>query len=197
MRFNKDILIVIFCFLAALRFQMVNASEMPLIQQNEQGIALDGYSVVSYFQRGMAEKGSSEFQVDHEGITYQFTDVEQVALFTQSPTRYLPAHGGWCSLMLSGSGNLTPANPEHYKIVDGKLLLFWGGDYKGQAISGLTNWNSKTGDKPHKDSKRLAKADKTWARVQAGEKTPKLLIFSPVDNDRLNAEQQNVARKQY
>lgn len=197
MRFNKVILIAICCLLTTQGVQVVNASEMSLIQQNDQGIALDGYSVVSYFQKDMAEKGSPEFQVDHKGVTYYFTDAEQVDLFTQSPDRYLPAHGGWCSLMLSGSGNLTPVNPEHYKIVDGKLLMFWGGDYKGQAISGLTNWNSKTDDKPRKDSKRLAKADKAWARIQAGDKTPTLLIFSPVDNDRLTIEQQDAARKQY
>jgi len=56
---------------------------------------------------------------------------------------YRPAHGGWCSLMLSGSGNLTPADPETFKIVDGQLLLFWSGEFNGNAVDGLANWESK------------------------------------------------------
>ena len=138
-----------------------------------------------------------EFQAEYEGVKYYLTDTEQLKMFNADPQSYLPAHGGWCSLMMSGSGNLTPANPESYKIVDGKLLLFWSGDYKGQAISGLSNWHSKTDGKAAKESKRLKKANKTWEKLVQGKNKPNVLVFSPADDDRLNQAQRKAARKQY
>ncbi|WP_395373484.1 YHS domain-containing (seleno)protein [Marinicella sp. W31] len=167
------------------------------IQQNDQGLGLGGYSPVSYFQRNKAEKGVPAFEAMYEGVRYYLTDVEQLALFNADPQRYLPAHGGWCSLMLSGSGNLTPANPESYKIIDDRLLLFWSGDYKGQAISGLSNWHSKTDGKAKKETKRLLKANRAWEKIQKGKSEPHLLVFSPQDDNRLNASQRAAAKKQY
>ena len=169
----------------------------PWIQQNDQGVGLDGYSPVSYFQRDKAEKGLPDFAAMYQGVRYHLTDAEQLALFQADPQSYLPAHGGWCSLMLSGSGNLTPANPQSFKIIDDQLLLFWSGDYKGQAISGLSNWHSKTDGKAKKETKRLGKANKAWEKVQKGKSHPSLLVFSADDDNRLNASQRAAAKKQY
>ena len=114
-----------------------------LSRQGPVGVAIDGYSPVSYFTDGASEKGSAEFEVSHNGTSYWLTSAEQVNTFKSNPDRYQPAHGGWCSLMLTGSGQLTPANPESFRIVDDRLLLFWSGDFKGQAIDGSRNWHSK------------------------------------------------------
>lgn len=136
------------------------------------GLAIDGYSPVSYFERGKAEKGSAEFAVTHDGVTYHFTDAEQVAAFQASPETYEPAHGGWCSLMLSGSGQRTRANPESFKIVDGQLLLFWAGDFKGRYIDGAKNWETREDEQA-----TLAKANDTWTKILAGKKRSKIVEF--------------------
>jgi len=193
---KKPILLMIFVGVQLTGTAMAGPSH-AMIQQNDQGVALDGYSPVSYFQRDKAEKGSADYTAMHQGVRYHLTDAEQLEMFNADPVRYVPAHGGWCSLMLSGSGNLTPANPHSYKIVDGQLLLFWSGDYKGQAVSGLSNWHSKTDSKANKESKRLHKANKAWEKIQKGKRTPHLLVFSPDDDGRLSAEQRAAAKKQY
>ena len=169
--------------------------QQPLLryQQNDQGVAIDGYSPVSYFQRNAAQKGNPQYSVTHNELTYWFTDQEQVSLFNANPSKYLPAHGGWCSLMMSGSGNLTPANPESWKIVEGKLLLFWSGDYKGTPVSGLTNWATKTDNKPDKEHKRLQDADEQWHQVLEGKAT-QYVIFAEKDKAFLHSLQKEQAK---
>ncbi len=167
-----------------------------LIRIGSSGAALDGYSPVSYFTKGRAEQGVPEFAIDHEGVTYWLTDAGQVAQFTNNPQAYLPAHGGWCSLMLTGSGNMTPANPESFKIVQDRLLLFWSGDFKGQPVSGLRNWESKF-DGPTGEAKLLRKADRTWQALLAGKKREQVLFFNPGDLDRVNPNRRTAGKKQY
>lgn len=159
------------------------------------GLAIDGYSPVSYFQRDQAEKGNPEFSVTHQGITYWLTDQEQVDLFQQNPDKYAPAHGGWCSLMLSGSGSRTPANPESWKIVDDRLLLFWSGDYKGMAISGLKNWHSKTNREYDQELQRLGVADQTWAAILNGERESEIQFFNTGDMERVSEAQKAAGKR--
>jgi hypothetical protein len=140
---------------------------------DENGLAIDGYSPVSYFERGKAELGSSEYAVTHKGITYQLTDAQQVETFNADPDAYEPAHGGWCSLMFSGSGKRTRANPESFKIVNGQLLLFWAGELKGNYIDGAKNWETR-----EDEQKTLAKANETWAKIVAGKKRAKIVEFN-------------------
>lgn len=166
------------------------AGDLDLVRKNNQGVAIDGYSPVSYFQHGKPEQGSAAFSSEFQGATYWFTDAEQVALFEASPEKHTPAHGGWCSLMLSGSGRLAAANPESFKIVDDRLLLFWAGDFNGQAISGLANWESKG-----PDEKTLKKADKTWQALLSGKSDAEIIVFADHDYARLSDQDQAVAIK--
>lgn len=174
-----------------------HASEATMTRTNAQGLGIDGYSPVSYFEHNRAELGSAEYEWSWDGVRYRFTSQNQLQQFKQNPEQYLPAHGGWCSLMLSGSGNLTPANPESFTIVDGQLLLFWQGEYKGQHISGLSNWKSKTKGKLKKARKRLNKANQTWDKIVAGQAQPKLLLFADSDRERLDARRLKQAQKAY
>ncbi|NVK21471.1 MAG: hypothetical protein HWD86_03040 [Kangiellaceae bacterium] len=172
---------------------LTEQQKVNLMQQNDQGVAIDGYSPVSYFERGKAEPGSPQFSAHYNGVTYWLTDSAQLLAFNANPEKYAPAHGGWCSLMMSGSGNLTPANPESWKIVNGKLLLFWAGQYKDMQISGLKNWASKTNNETDRELKRLADAEEQWQEIQQGKNTG-LVIFSQKDNERLNAQQRAMAK---
>ncbi len=167
-----------------------------LSRQGPDKVAIDGYSPVSYFTKGQAEKGSVEFAVEYDGLTYWLTDAAQKEAFAVAPARYAPAHRGWCSLMLTGSGNLAVANPESFKIVDDRLLLFWSGEFKGQPIDGLSNWQSKFDDDKG-ERKLLAKADKTWEKLLSGSKTEQVLFFNQADADRVNEERRAAGKKMY
>lgn len=158
-----------------------DGNSSKLHRLNEQNVAIDGYSPVSYFTKAKAEHGSPEFIGKHQDVTYWLTDLEQVALFEQDPEKYLPAHGGWCSLMLSGSGKRSPANPEAWKIVNGQLLMFWSGNYQGTQISGLRNWEIKTEGDPKQETKRLKTANKTWLAILKGKRKSPVVLFNERD----------------
>ena len=38
-------------------------------------------------------------------------------------------------------GKKVPVNPMTYKIIDGKLYLFFNGDFNGKQFNTLTEWN--------------------------------------------------------
>ncbi|MBT8135677.1 MAG: hypothetical protein KJO54_01555 [Gammaproteobacteria bacterium] len=159
------------------------------------GVGIDGYSPVSYFTVGKAEQGDPQFAVSHDGVTYWLTSAGQVDLFNADPARYAPAHGGWCSLMLTGSGQMTPANPESFKILNDRLLLFWSGEFNGMSIDGGKNWESKFTDAAGEQA-LLDKADSTWWKLLAGGKQ-KIVLFNESDADRISRERLSGARKQY
>ena len=139
---------------------------------DKEGLALQGYSPVSYFDNKKAEKGSPEFAVTRQGITYHLTDVAQVEKFKANPGKYEPAHGGWCSLMMAGSGNRVEANPESFKIVGGKLLLFFHGDVRGNTVDGRANWQKRGNERG-----QLRNANKNWSQIKAGKKRSRIRTF--------------------
>ena len=187
-------LMVVVSLLAACAKEPRSTTE--LARQGPDNVAIDGYSPVSYFTKDVAEKGSPEFAVTFEGVSYWLTDDAQAQAFGAAPERYAPAHRGWCSLMLTGSGNLAVANPESFKIVDDRLLLFWSGDFKGQAISGLQNWESKFDDEAG-EMQLLGKADKTWTKLLSGAKQEEVVFFNAGDMERVNGARRAAGKKMY
>ena len=167
-----------------------------LSRQGADGVGIDGYSPVSYFSEGRAEPGNPKHAVVHNGVMYWLRSAEQVDSFKADPDRYQPAHGGWCSLMLTGSGQMTPANPESFKILDDRLLLFWSGDFKGTAIDGVKNWISKF-DNAAGEMALLRKADATWNKLLSGKAKQNVVLFSPGDQERISPERLQRAKKQF
>ncbi len=118
------------------------------------GIAVQGYDPVSYFKSGRAEKGNSTISSNHNGATYYFTSQENKNQFLKNPTQYEPQYGGWCAFAMGDYGKKVEINPETFKIVDGKLYLF----YNAYLNNTLKSWN--------KDEINLkTKADNNWAKI--------------------------------
>lgn len=90
---------------------------------DDSNVALQGYSPVSYIEDGEARRGSPEHKVEHNDVVYYLTDDSQVEQFQRDPGRYKPAFGGWCAFGMS-VGKRFRIDPEKFKIVDGRLLVF-------------------------------------------------------------------------
>lgn len=113
-------------------------------------LAVGGYDVVSYFT-GKPKPGNKSFFTTHSGVTYYFSSQANLDLFKKSPEKFEPAYGGWCAYAMGNSGEKVEINPETYKIVEGKLYLF----YNAYFTNTLPKWN--------KDENNLKlKADKNW-----------------------------------
>ncbi len=119
------------------------------------GVALSGYSPVSYFTKGYAEPGHPDFAVDHDGVTYLLANAEQAEQFKADPARYAPAFGGWCAFGMSISDKF-PIDPTNFKIIDDELFVF----LRNENIDARALWNQ--GDK--KELKKKANAH--WKKVQ-------------------------------
>jgi YHS domain-containing protein len=86
-------------------------------------VSLKGYDVVAYFAEGRPVKGSPEFRQDWDGIAYHFASEQHRAAFAANPDRYTPQFTALCATGVS-MGKKVEADPNVWKIVDGKLYLF-------------------------------------------------------------------------
>ena len=117
-------------------------------------LAIEGYDPVSYFTEGKAVKGRPELSVVHDGVTYHFSSAKNKAAFIGTPAQYEPQYGGWCAYAMGATGKKVEVDPETFKVLNGKLYLF----YHSVFNNTLTSWN--------KDEKSLnAKADANWRKL--------------------------------
>lgn len=117
----------------------------------ERGLAIQGYDPVAYFNQNKAVKGSKQFAVAAEGITYYLSSAANKELFLKDYKKYEPQYGGWCAYAMGATNDKVEIDPETFKIVNGKLYLFY------------HSWVNNTLNKWNKDEAGLkAKADKNW-----------------------------------
>src|SRR6202008_3796854 len=90
----------------------------------KKNLAMEGYDPVSYFV-GKPVEGKPELKITHKGVVYQFANQEDLNKFKASPDKYEPAYGGWCAYAMGESGEKVKIDPETFKILDGKLYLFY------------------------------------------------------------------------
>jgi len=118
----------------------------------ENKIAIQGYDPVSYF-KGKPSKGKKEIAATYEGVVYNFLSVANKDAFLKKPTSYEPQFGGWCAYAMGSSGDKVEIDPETFKILDGKLYLF----YNAYFNNTLKSWN--------KDEVNLKKkAESNWKK---------------------------------
>lgn len=86
--------------------------------------AIDGYDAVAYFTTGRATVGSDEFSWEWQGKSWWFADEKHLSLFQAAPERYAPEYQGYCANGLS-DGHLIKANPEIFRVIDGRLYMFY------------------------------------------------------------------------
>ncbi len=119
----------------------VNAQTESLRQKNfnvKKNLALEGYDPVSYFD-GEPKEGDEKYTISHMGITYYFVSSNNFSKFKSNPEKYEPAYGGWCAYAMGATGEKVKVDPETYKIINGKLYLF----YNFWGNNTLKDWNEK------------------------------------------------------
>ena len=119
----------------------------------QKNIALDGYDPVSYFDLKPTE-GNKKFGITYRGIVYLFVSQANLNKFKASPEKYEPAYGGWCAYAMGDTGEKVKIDPETYKILDGKLYLF----YNFWGNNTLEDWNEN-------ERALKIKADLNWKKI--------------------------------
>lgn len=150
---NKQILILLVVFISITAFGQTatkRAAEFNL----EKKVAIQGYDPVAYFTQKKAVKGKAAIATTHDGVIYNFSSQANKELFLKNPSAYEPQYGGWCAYAMGDKGDKVEINPETFKIVDGKLNLYYNAFFNNT----LKSWN--------KDEAGLKKkADTNWKKI--------------------------------
>jgi len=148
---KRTIFLLVFCSAYSLSAQTDEARKTNFnVKRN---LAIEGYDPVSYFDH-KPTKGESKWTVNFKGVTYNFSSEANLVKFKDTPEKYEPAFGGWCAYAMGESGEKVKVDPETFKIVEGRLCLF----YNFWGNNTLIDWN--------KNEKSLkAKADQNWKRI--------------------------------
>ena len=116
--------------LAALLLTLAGCATHNTVSDGADGkLMLKGHDPVSYFTLDKPAPGNPGIKADHEGVTYRFMNEENRALFVKSPDKYKPQYNGFCT---NGLVYAIPLGGNHdtYKIIDGRLFMFGGGNSK-------------------------------------------------------------------
>lgn len=148
----KQIIALLILFSCTQIYSQGNETDKRKKNYNLSGasVAISGYDAVSYFT-SKPKKGDKTISYLHNGVMYYFSSAANRDLFKKLPEKFEPAYGGWCAYAMGASGEKVEIDPETYKVVDGKLYLF----YNAYFNNTLPKWN--------KDELNLkTKADKNW-----------------------------------
>ena len=116
-------------------------------------IAIDGYDPVAYFKANKAIKGKKDLAVSHQGVIYYFSSGENKEEFKKNPSQYEPEYGGWCAYAMGAKGEKVSIDPETFKILNGKLYLFYNRFFNNT----LKSWNKE-------EVKLKPAADASWKK---------------------------------
>jgi len=146
--------LTLFVLLFVSVFSFAQNDSKRIAQYNlENKVAIQGYDPVAYFNRGKAVKGKKEILASYQGVIYKFSSNENKEAFLKNPSKYEPQYGGWCAYAMGSSGGKVEINPETFKIIDGKLYLF----YNAYFNNTLKSWNKDEDD-------LKSKADTNWKK---------------------------------
>ncbi len=86
------------------------------------GLAMNGYDVMSYWRGGDPQKGDPGISADYKGATWVFLNDENRQEFLSDPDRFAPQFGGYCAYAASQNA-VADVDPIAWRIWDDKLYL--------------------------------------------------------------------------
>lgn len=151
----KNLIVAIVLLIAGVQAAHAQDAALRVKEFNlDDKIAIEGYDPVAYFTAGKAVKGSNKLAVVHQGVTYYFSSEANKEEFKKNPSKYEPQYGGWCAYAMGAKGEKVSIDPKTFKIVGGKLYLFYNKFFNNT----LTDWNKD-------ENNLLHKADANWQKI--------------------------------
>ena len=149
----KNILLIVLLLFSLCSFSQ-KQNKRVLHFNLEQKLAIQGYDPVAYFKQGKAVKGKKEIAAMYDGVVYYFSMSVNKDYFLNSPSKFEPQYGGWCAFAMGDSNEKVSVNPETFKIIDGKLYLYYNAFFNNT----LKSWNKN-------EPTLKKKADANWNQM--------------------------------
>lgn len=138
----KSIVLVIIVWVSS---SVILLAQTPVYAPN--GVAINGYDPVAYFQDNKPVAGKAEFSFEWNGAKWQFASAENLAKFKEHPEQFAPQYGGYCAYGAS-RGYLAQTDAQAFTILDNKLYLNYNLEVRTEWMKDLNN--------------RIAKANENW-----------------------------------
>lgn len=149
----KKLVIIVLLIVTSIGFSQSQSKRVTEFNL-EKKVALQGYDPIGYFKQNKAVKGKKEIATTYDGVVYYFSSIENKNIFIKTPTKYEPQFGGWCAYAMGETGEKVEINPETFKIIEGKLYLF----YNAYFNNTLKSWNKN-------EIILKSKAEANWKKV--------------------------------
>jgi YHS domain-containing protein len=146
-------ILLLLLLLAGTAFAQTSETRQKQYNLGSSGLAIQGYDPVAYFLSNKAIEGEKDFSASYNGVTYRFASKQNKDEFTRNPARYEPQFGGWCAFAMGKKGEKVEIDPETFKILDGKLYLF----YNKYFNNTLKSWNQN-------EPRLQTQADHNWMK---------------------------------
>lgn len=148
-RYNRYLTVL--CAVVLLCLNTLHAKQSVDYYQTK-GVFIAGYDPVAYIKENKAVKGQQDIQYSYEGTVIYFSSKANQQAFIKDPQAFLPQYRGWCAYAMADSGDLVEIDPQTFKVIDGKIYLF----YKGWLGNTLKKWNKKD------DASQIEQANQHW-----------------------------------
>jgi YHS domain-containing protein len=132
----KQALVIFFVFLTNVTFSQTTDFRVKQFNLDD-GVAIKGYDPVAYFTQNKAIKGKRDISYAYHGVNYYFSTQTDLQAFQTNPEKYEPQYGGWCAYAMGHDGSKVEVDPETFKIINGKLFLFYNRFFNNT----LKSWN--------------------------------------------------------
>lgn len=144
-------LFLVLMIIAAAMAAACSTADAVALNTDNTGLSLRGYDTVAYFAVDNAVKGDAKYSYVWNGAKWLFSSEENMNKFMANPEAYAPQFGGYCAYAVS-EGYTADADPEAWKVVDGKLYLNYSMEVK-------ETWEKNQGE-------RIANAKKNWQQFK-------------------------------
>jgi len=145
------LILLLFTLVPAAVYGQTGKSHLNL---NKNGLALGGYDAVAYQTQQKAIEGKSTYSYRYNDAVYYFASENNLLLFKKNPEKFLPAYGGWCAYAMGDSGDKVKVDPETFKIINGRLYLFYNFFFNNT----LDSWNEN-------ETVLKRNADNNWNKI--------------------------------
>ena len=146
--------LVIFCvFLVSVAYSQTTGFRTKEFNLDD-GVAVKGYDPVAYFTLNKAVKGKRDISYAYRGVNYHFSTQTDLQAFQTNPDKYEPQYGGWCAYAMGHDGSKVEVDPETFKVINGKLFLFYNRFFNNT----LKSWNMD-------EAGLHGRADTNWQKI--------------------------------
>ncbi|MGF1449781.1 MAG: YHS domain-containing (seleno)protein [Opitutales bacterium] len=108
---------------STIAFASTASAFRPVATSGKERLALGGHDVVAYHTVGKAVTGHVLYRMEWEGAVWQFQSRENLIAFRETPKKFAPVFGGYCTVTVAKRKATYVCSGKHFLVHQGKLYI--------------------------------------------------------------------------